>query len=55
MYKKYILYTRGGKIINKKKLSVQEWLPFEKILDNGIIKINKIKTVLFILRTHLFF
>ena len=28
--KKYILYTRGGKIINKKKLSVQEWLPFEE-------------------------
>ena len=45
MSKKYILYTRGGKIINKKKLSVQEWLPFEKILDNGIIKINKITYV----------
>lgn len=43
--KKYILYTQGGKIINKKKLSVQEWLPFEKILDNGIIKINKITYV----------
>ena len=27
------------------KLSVQEWLPFEKILDNGIIKINKITYV----------
>ena len=27
--------------MNKQEIcSVQKWLPFEKILDNGIIKIN---------------
>ena len=29
----------------KKNYSVQEWLPFEKILDNGIIKIEKLKYI----------
>lgn len=29
----------------KKSYSVQEWLPFEKILDNGIIKIKKLKYI----------
>ena len=29
--------------MNKQEIcSVQKWLPFEKILDNGIIKINNL-------------
>lgn len=35
LYKK----KKGGKIINKIK-TVQQWLPFEKILDSGIIKLK---------------
>ena len=31
---------KGGKMISKKVNSVQEWLPVEEILENGIIKLK---------------
>lgn len=39
---------KGGKMISKKVNSVQEWLPVDEILENGIIKVknkNYIKTL----------
>ena len=32
-------------MINIKKISVQQWIPIEEILENGIIKINKNKYI----------
>ena len=32
---------KGGKMISKKVNSVQEWLPVDEILENGIIKVKK--------------
>lgn len=37
----HIILQKEVKGIKKQKISVQEWLPFEKILENGIIKVNK--------------
>ena len=31
---------KGEKVKKENQASVQEWLPFEKILNNGVIKIN---------------
>lgn len=31
---------KGGKMISKKVNSVQEWLPVDEILENGIIKVK---------------
>lgn len=31
---------KGGKMISKKVNSVQEWLPLDEILENGIIKVK---------------
>lgn len=39
--KVHIILQKEVKGIKKQKISVQEWLPFEKILENGIIKVNK--------------